>query len=418
MYLGTWEIDDLLTFTVTTHTFATGALTDADGNPAYRVYEDETGTAILTGTMAKLDDTNTTGHYSEQITLSAANGFEVGKSYSIYITAAVSSVTGGVVRSFQVEAAPATATALQTVDDLVDDLESRLTSTRAGYLDNLSAGAVALQGSVDDLEGRLTSTRAGYLDNLSAGAVALEATAQSILTDTGTTLDALIQDIPTNAELATALAAADDAVLAAIAALNNLSQANVRTAVGLASANLDTQLADLPTNAELATALAAADDATLAAIAALNNLSEANIRTAVGLASANLDTQLDALPTNAELSTALGTADDAVLAAIAALNNLSSAGAQAAAAAALAAYDAATGSDVPTATQVADAVLSRGVSNVQDTADVGSLAELLLGAFESAAVGTTWTIRKTGGTTFNTRTLTLDAAADPITGVT
>jgi len=37
---------------------------------------------------------------------------------------------------------------------------------------------------VDDLEGRLSATRAGYLDNLSAGAVALEATAQSILTDT------------------------------------------------------------------------------------------------------------------------------------------------------------------------------------------------------------------------------------------
>lgn len=38
------------------------------------------------------------------------------------------------------------------------------------------------------------------------------------------------------------LTAADDAVITAIAALNNLSQANIRTAVGLGSANLDTQL--------------------------------------------------------------------------------------------------------------------------------------------------------------------------------
>jgi hypothetical protein len=68
------------------------------------VYEDETGTAILTGSMAKLDDANTTGHYSEQITLSAANGFEKGKSYNIYVTAAVSSVTGATVRNFQIEA--------------------------------------------------------------------------------------------------------------------------------------------------------------------------------------------------------------------------------------------------------------------------------------------------------------------------
>ena len=105
----------------------------------------------------------------------------------------------------------------------------------------------------------------------------------------------------------------------------SLDAAGVRTAVGLASANLDTQLGDLPTNAELATALAAADDAILTAIAALNNLSQANIRTAVGLGSANLDTQLGDLPTNAELATALGTADDAILTAIAALNNLSAA---------------------------------------------------------------------------------------------
>jgi hypothetical protein len=93
-----------------------------------------------------------------------------------------------------------------------------------------------------------------------------------------------VDDLPTNAELTTALAAADDAVLAAIAALNNLSQANVRTAVGLASANLDTQLADLPTNSELSTALAAADDAVLSAIAALNNLSSAQAQTAAAAA--------------------------------------------------------------------------------------------------------------------------------------
>src|SRR5688572_22819081 len=103
MYLGSWKIDDLLTFTVVTHRFDTGALTDADAVPAYRVYEDEVGT-VLTGNMSKLDDAGTTGHYSEQITLSAANGFEKGKSYNIYISAAVNSVTGATTRSFQMEA--------------------------------------------------------------------------------------------------------------------------------------------------------------------------------------------------------------------------------------------------------------------------------------------------------------------------
>ncbi len=50
-----------------------------------------------------------------------------------------------------------------------------------------------------------------------------------------------VDDLPTSAELATALATADDAVLSAVA--------------------------DLPTNAELATALASADDAVLAQVA-------------------------------------------------------------------------------------------------------------------------------------------------------
>ena len=87
----------------------------------------------------------------------------------------------------EIQSGLATATALQTVDDLVDDLESRLTAARAGYLDNLSGGAVALASAVqtvddlvDELESRLTAARAGYLDNLSGGAVALASALQTV----------------------------------------------------------------------------------------------------------------------------------------------------------------------------------------------------------------------------------------------
>ena len=230
-YLGAWQIDDLITFAVTTHAPATGALVDADSVPSYQVYEDETGAAILTGNMGELDDSNTTGLYSEQLTLSAVNGFEVGKAYTVFVTAVVGGVTGGTTRNFQVVDAPATAAAL-------------------------------------------------------------------------------------------------------------------------------------------------------------------------------------------------GTADDAVLLAIAALNNLGSVEAQAAAEAALTAYDAATGTDVnaatsglPTATEIADAILSRGVGNVEDTADAHSLAAIVLATLESLMSGTTWTIYKTNGVTpFTTKTLTVDANADPVVG--
>lgn len=50
----------------------------------------------------------------------------------------------------------------------IDTLLARLTAVRAGYLDNLSGGAVALQSSVDDLEGRLTAARALLLDEITA----------------------------------------------------------------------------------------------------------------------------------------------------------------------------------------------------------------------------------------------------------
>lgn len=103
-YCGSWKIDDLLTFCANTHRFDTGAATDSDSVPTYRVYEDETGAAILTGSMALLDGSNTAGFYSEQITLSAANGFEKGKCYSIYITATVNSVAGATHHTFQIEA--------------------------------------------------------------------------------------------------------------------------------------------------------------------------------------------------------------------------------------------------------------------------------------------------------------------------
>jgi hypothetical protein len=55
---------------------------------------------------------------------------------------------------------------LVTIDNFVDDLETRLSATRVGYLDNLSAGAVALASGVDlaKIHGvSLTETVDGYL---------------------------------------------------------------------------------------------------------------------------------------------------------------------------------------------------------------------------------------------------------------
>lgn len=65
----------------------------------------------------------------------------------------------------EIQSGLSTAAALATISGLVDDLETRLTATRAGYLDNLSAGAVALAATALSTA-QWTNARAGYLDNI------------------------------------------------------------------------------------------------------------------------------------------------------------------------------------------------------------------------------------------------------------
>lgn len=92
-----------LPFSIRTHDADTGALTDASAPPTYRVYENDTTTPILTGTMAKLDDANTTGLYAAVLACTAANGFEIDKGYVIAIDATVDGVTGGISYGFSIK---------------------------------------------------------------------------------------------------------------------------------------------------------------------------------------------------------------------------------------------------------------------------------------------------------------------------
>lgn len=93
-------IGDNLTFSITTHDPATAVRTDADSDPTYNVYEDETAAAILTGTMTKLDAARD-GFYTELIACTAANGFEDGRSYNIAIEATVGGDTGAISYAFR-----------------------------------------------------------------------------------------------------------------------------------------------------------------------------------------------------------------------------------------------------------------------------------------------------------------------------
>ena len=71
-----------------------------------------------------------------------------------------------------------------------------------------------------------------------------------------------------------------------------------------------------------------------------------------------------------------------------------------------------------TAIEIADAILSRGVVNVEGTADEFSLTAIILALLSSTSTSTTWTIKKSdGSTTFATRTLTESETALPVVGV-
>lgn len=73
--------------------------------------------------------------------------------------------------------------------------------------------------------------------------------------------------------------------------------------------------------------------------------------------------------------------------------------------------------------KIADAVLRRTAANIEasangDTLSVESLYGVVMASFEAALSGTTLTVRKSDGTTLGTKTVTVDATADPITGIT
>lgn len=137
--------------------------------------------------------------------------------------------------------------------------------TGTGEIDTSGGAIVTVTNLTNDPSGvttllsRLSATRAGYLDNLSAGAVATAAKLLSYFQS------ALRSDVTVDADIGgsyddatdslQAIRDRGDAAWTTATGFSTLDEAGVRTAVGLASANLDTQLDALPTATENADAL-------------------------------------------------------------------------------------------------------------------------------------------------------------------
>jgi len=149
-------IGDFLTFGICTHDPDTGESTDTDFAPAYRIYEDEIAPPILTGSMAKLDDANTTGFYTERIACSEANGFDDRKSYTVFIQATVFGSTGGISFTFVARARVVHEVAKVTVGhrpDLIVELEAAGIIGEAEHRPDLIVELAAV-GMIVELEHR------------------------------------------------------------------------------------------------------------------------------------------------------------------------------------------------------------------------------------------------------------------------
>lgn len=208
---------------------------------------------------------------------------------------------------------------------------------------------------------------------------------------------------------------------------NDLSQANVRTAVGLASANIDTQFGLVATAANLATLAAKFTGITLLAewlgLIAGKQTGNSTARTelrATGAGSGTFDETTDSLEAGRDnVGTAgagLTAADDAVISAIGALNNISSANVKTQADQALA--------DVGLTTVVTGRI-DRAISAILTTAmteaynadgaaptPAQALFLIMQRLTEHSVSGTTWTFKKLDGST-TAFVLTLNDATNP-----
>jgi hypothetical protein len=81
------KLGDTIHLDFTTHNPTTGSISDADGTPTCEVFEDDNDTPILSPTVTKR--TSKTGNYRVPVAATASNGFEVGKSYNVVVSATV-----------------------------------------------------------------------------------------------------------------------------------------------------------------------------------------------------------------------------------------------------------------------------------------------------------------------------------------
>jgi hypothetical protein len=215
-YKGDFPVNGMVDFKWNT-AGANGTSITRGTNGSIRIYKNNSTTERTSAAgITDTEDFDTlTGVHHLRIDLSDntdAGFYAAGNEYQVVLQGAVidSQTVNAVIAEFSIERAGGALALLKDatfglaqLESLVDDLESRLTATRAGYLDNLSAGPAATQASVDviddfldtevtDIRNRLPSALIGgrmdstvsAINNIVAAAQALAASAQGLVSST------------------------------------------------------------------------------------------------------------------------------------------------------------------------------------------------------------------------------------------
>ena len=179
MYLGDYTEDAIIDFKWSSNA-ADGASITRATNGTVRVYKANGTTESTAGVTDTEDFDSLTGIHHCRIDTSADAFYATGNDYAVVLAAATidGKTVNAVLAHFSIQnrypsvatiqSGLATAAALATVNAYVDELESRLTSARAGYLDNLNSGVPLSAAAVDAVhdevvEGSLTLRQATRL---------------------------------------------------------------------------------------------------------------------------------------------------------------------------------------------------------------------------------------------------------------
>lgn len=103
-------LEETVYFNFTTRAFSSGVPTTLSGTPALSVLESNNATPITSGVSVSVDRASVTGLNQATVVATAANGYEAGKSYAVYIstgTVGGVSVVGEVVAQFTIQAGAA-----------------------------------------------------------------------------------------------------------------------------------------------------------------------------------------------------------------------------------------------------------------------------------------------------------------------